>query len=88
MPYTIGYEGDRAYRTGEKQGGRHPYQEAGEAERRLLANVAIAFDVFIILRYKATNEAPYPFEWVDYTATTRDYGAALIRICREYERRF
>ncbi|MBA3947119.1 MAG: hypothetical protein H0X37_21475 [Herpetosiphonaceae bacterium] len=86
--YTVGYEGDRSYRTGDKQGGRHPYQEAVEAEQRLLNKVAPAFDVFLILRYRATNEDPYPFEWVDYTATTRDYGAALIRMSREYDRRF
>lgn len=60
--YTTGYEGDRFYKTDGTGGQRHPYQEAGEAEQRLLNNVADAFDVFLILRYKATNEPPYPFE--------------------------
>ena len=37
--YTVGYEGDRSYRTDGK-GNRHPIQEAAEAERRLVANAA------------------------------------------------
>jgi hypothetical protein len=42
----------------------------------------------LILRYRATNAAPYPFEWVNREATELDYGAALTRISREYDKRF
>jgi hypothetical protein len=84
---TTGYEGDRSYRTdGVKN--KHPYQEATEAQRRLLAFAAPAYDEFLVLRYKATNEPPYPFEWVDYNDTIQEYGSILTRISRNYEKRF
>ena len=43
---------------------------------------------FLVLRFKATNEPPYPFEWVDYDATRLDYAAALSRISARYQQRF
>jgi hypothetical protein len=86
--HTVGYEKDRATRTTGKGGFLHPFQEADEAERRLRVDAAPAFDEFIILRYEATNEVPFPFRWVDYDATRQDYAAALVRISREYEARF
>jgi hypothetical protein len=85
---TVGYEGERATRTTGKGGYLHPIQEAPEAERRLRADAAPTFDELIVLRYRATNEDPFAFEWVDYSATRQDYGAALARISREYEKRF
>jgi hypothetical protein len=86
-PYTTGYEADRAYKTdGVKN--KHPYQEAPEAERRLRAKAAAQYDEFLILRYRATNEPPYPFEWVDYADTVHEYGAILVRVSRAYEHRF
>ena len=87
-PYTIGYEGPRTTRTTGKGGYLHPIQEAAEAERRLRAHAATAFDEFVVLRYRATNESPFVFEWVDYEDTLQDYGAALVRISRKYESRF
>lgn len=86
-PHTTGYEGTRSFKTDGK-GHRHPYQEAPEAERRLLADAAPHFDEFIILHYNATNEPPFPFAWVNHTLTVQNYGAALVRISREYDRRF
>ena len=59
-PYTIGYEGDRAFKTDGKAN-RHPIQEAADAERRLKDQVQPVYDEFIVLRYTATNEEPYPF---------------------------
>jgi hypothetical protein len=87
-PYTIGFEGDRATRTTGRGGFPHPIQEAVEAERRLIANAAPAFDEFIVLRYRVTNEDPFPFEWTDYDATRQDYAAALARISRDFQERF
>jgi hypothetical protein len=80
------YEGDRAYRT---DGGKykHPIQEAEQARQRL-ASVSDLYDEFLILRFKARNEEPYEFEWVNEKETRLDYGAALIRISDEYESRF
>lgn len=83
----IGYEGSRSYPTTGKGGFLHPSQEAGEAERRLRELAAPSFDEFLIFRYKTTNEAPYPFEWVNYDETVRDYAAVLTRVSSKYQRR-
>ena len=85
--YYISYEGDAEHPTGAK-GKKHPIQEAAEAERRLLAKAAPAFDEFVILRYRAWNEPPYEFEWVNQPQTEMDYGAVLTRIIRKYDARF
>ena len=82
----VSYEGEkRAYPTTGKGGFLHPSQEAIEAERRLRELAAPAFDEFLILRFKATNEAPYAFEWVDDAETVRDYASALTRISSRYQ---
>jgi len=85
---TIGYEGDRPFPTTGKQGFLHPFQEAEEAARRLRSEVAADFDEFLILRFKATNASPYPFQWVNYNETRLDYAAALSRISARYQQRF
>ena len=81
------YEGERAYTTDGRKN-KHPAQEAETAESRLLAEARPAFDEFVILRFRATNEAPFVFEWVDEEGTEHDYGASLVRISREYASRF
>lgn len=85
---TVGYEGDRPFPTTGKQGFLHPCQEAPEAERRLRAEAAPEFDELLVLRFKATNIEPYPFEWVNYNETRLDYAAALSRISARYQQRF
>ncbi len=82
-----GYEGERATRTDGKRH-KHPSQEAAEAISRLTADASDRFNEFLILRYRATNEPPYEFDWVDYEGTSLDYAATLTRISREYDRRF
>jgi len=83
---TTSYEGDRSYRT---DGGKykHPIQEAEQARSRLLG-VAPLYDEFLILKYRASNEPPYSFEWVNEKDTKLEYGAALMRVSNEYQRRF
>jgi hypothetical protein len=82
-----GYDGERVTITdGHKN--RHPFQEAPQAEARLRAKVQSAFDEFLVLRYRATNSPPYPFEWIDPKTTELEYAAILTRISREYSRRF
>jgi hypothetical protein len=83
-----GYEGTRSFTTTGHSGEPHPCQEAPEAERRLLAEARRVYDEFLILRYRATNAPPFPFDWIDHAATEADYGAILTRILREYDRRF
>lgn len=85
--HCTSYEGDREYPTNGRNF-RHPYQEADEAERRLLEHAAPKFEEFLILRYKATNEGSFPFSWVNAESTGLDYGAIVTRISREYDRRF
>ena len=84
----VSYEGDRVYQTNGTGRHRHPAQEAPDTEQRLRKSLDTAFDELLLLRYKATNEPPYPFQWVDATATRMDYGAALSRISDKYENRF
>lgn len=86
-PYATGYEGNRAFKT-DGRADRHPIQEAADATQRLLRDVAPAYDEFVLIHYSATNESPYPFSWVNFAETHANYGAALVRISREYDRRF
>jgi len=54
----------------------------------LRLEAAPAFDEFLVLRYRATNDTPYLFEWVSYEDTRLDYAAALARIGSQYQQRF
>lgn len=81
------YEGAREWPTDGKKH-KHPTQEAAEAERRLLSRAASDFDEFQILRFCATNVEPFPFEWLDYNQTASEYSSLLLRVSREYDRRF
>ena len=81
------YEGDREYPTDGKKH-QHPVQEAVDAESRVITQAAPSFDEFQILRFKATNVAPFPFDWVNHEQTAKEYSALLVRLSREYDRRF
>lgn len=81
----VSFEGTRTYPTGEF--GPHPASEAPEAERRLLATADPCFDEFLVLPFRATNLAPFNFEWANERRTRDDYGALLSRTLREYGRR-
>lgn len=84
--HCTSYEGARAFQTDGKKY-KHPIQEAAEAESRLLQHAATVFDEFVVLRFRAINENPFPFSWVNQRATEMDYGAALARISQAYEAR-
>lgn len=86
-PHYTSFEGDRQWLTDGKKH-KHPVQEADEAERRLISRAREKFDEFQILRFRATNIDPYPFEWVDREQTSKEYAALLLRVSREYDRRF
>jgi hypothetical protein len=81
------FEGTRTYKTDGRKN-KHPVQEAPRAEQMLLAQASPAFDEFQLLRFRATNVSPYPFEWVDLDTTKMEYGSLLTRVSREYDRRF
>lgn len=82
----VSYEGERSYPTGGK-GGPHPIHEAPEAERRLLERAEPCYEEFLVLAFRATNEPPFPFEWVRQQATRDRYASMLVRLLRLYERR-
>lgn len=83
----VSFEGTRNFPTDGKKY-KHPLQEAIEAEARLIADAKPAFDEFLIMRFKATNEPPYPFTWDNYQALLLEYNAMLTRVSREYDKRF
>ena len=85
--HYVSFEGDTPWPTTGKGGYLHPIQEAAEAERRLREQAAPSYDEFLVLRYKATNEEPYPFEWVDFNESRLNYGAVLTRIRSVFQRR-
>jgi hypothetical protein len=83
-PHYISYEGDKEWRTTGKGKYKHPYQEAGEVEKRLREEAAPSFDEFLILHFIATNSAPNDFKWVDENKTLLDYGAVLARVSNSF----
>lgn len=85
---AVGYEGDRVFPT-DGRSHKHPIQEAAAAEQHLRARVVEQgiYDEVLLLRYRATNEPPYPFEWVDERQSEQLYRAALIRLSQMLERR-
>jgi hypothetical protein len=85
--HYVSFEGDRTWPTTGKSGYLHPIQEAKEAERRLIEYAAPTYNEFLVLRYKATNEEPYPFEWVDFDETRLNYAAVLTRISSAFQQR-
>jgi len=87
-PAYTSYEGERPFPTDGKGNYRHPIQEAAEAEARLISRAKPAFFDFQILKFRATNVDPYPFEWVNHEQTRMEYSSVLIRISREYDKRF
>jgi hypothetical protein len=78
------FEGPREYPT-DGRTRKHPIQEAADAEGRVRAEAGPHFDELIVLPFRATNQLPFPFEWVDGDETAVQYGASLARISREYE---
>jgi hypothetical protein len=80
----VSFEGTHLYPTG--QYGPHPFQEAPEAERRLLASAEPCYSEFLMLPFKATNEEPFPFEWVRERDTRDRYASMLTRLLRAYGR--
>jgi hypothetical protein len=83
----VSFEGERSYPT---DGHRypHPVQEAAEAERRLLDSAARCYEEFLVLPFVATNEEPFEFRWLDAARVMTNYSAMLVRVLREYDRRF
>ena len=83
----VSFEGRKHWPTDGKKY-KHPIQEAAQAEQRLNERARPSFDEFQILRFRASNAKPFPFEWVDLGNTEMEYSSVLTRVSREYDRRF
>lgn len=83
----VSFEGRKRWPTDGKKY-KHPVQEAAQAEQRLNEKARPVFDEFQILRFRATNARPFPFEWFDLVTTELEYSALLTRVSRDYDRRF
>jgi hypothetical protein len=83
----VSFEGKKRWPTDGKKY-KHPIQEGAQAEQRLKEKAQSTFDEFQILRFRATNTTPFPFEWVDLGTTEMEYSSVLTRVSREYDRRF
>ena len=81
------YEGQRTFFT-DGRAKQHPVQEAVKTERWLSERLDTKYDELIFLRYRARNEDPFLFAWVDHIVTRNLYEAALARIASSYEGRF
>lgn len=58
----------------------HPAQEADEAQKRMVTLAKPFFDEFLVMRYQATNESPFPFQWDKPAQINQEYGAILTRV--------
>ena len=79
-------EGTRSFPVSRKP--QRALQESDETSRRLLEIARPTFDEFVLLKFEATNQDPFPFAWLNPSGTASDYGAALVRIGHLYEQRF
>ena len=85
--HYVSWEDKRAVPTTGNGRNLHPIQEAKKAEARLL-NVEPSFTELIQIGFIATNEPPYAFQFVDLAKLEAQYGSALVRLSREYDKRF
>lgn len=81
-----GMEGNRSFPVERKP--QRALQASEETSRRLLQIARPAFDEFLLLKFRATNQEPFPFSWLNPSGIAADYGAALVRIADLYEARF
>ena len=84
--HWTGMEGTRSFPV--KRTPKRAVEASDETSRRLLEIARPAFDEFVLLKFRATNQEPFPFSWLNAAGTAADYGAALIRIAALYEKRF
>ena len=80
------FEGDREFVTEGKRY-KHPATEAAAAIAHI-EQIRSVFDELLILKFRATNLDPFPFEWIDRNAVRQDYASLLVRLSRLYEQRF
>lgn len=80
-PEYMGYEGRRRFK------GRLSKGETATVISRL-SQLTGRYDELLILSFKATNQRPFLFTWLNTQKVDLDYGAALTRIGQTYDQRF
>jgi hypothetical protein len=78
----VGHEGERAFKRKLRD------QEPGIVVAKLRERLLGRYDELLVFQFRATNQPPDPFEWVDPNRFELDYGAALTRVGELYQRRF
>jgi hypothetical protein len=79
----VGHEGERSFIAKSP-----PAREAPEFSRRIEQFVAPEYDELLVLRFRATNAEPFPFQWLDEQQLRQHYSSILVRLSAEYTRRF
>jgi hypothetical protein len=77
----VGHEGERSFR----HLLRANEPKMVHAKLKILLE---SYDEVLVLRFRATNQEPYPFRWLSDKEVNLDYGAVLTRIGEAYQRRF
>lgn len=72
------FEGERRF-----PAERAPSSEAGEAKRRIQQQVSPKYHELLFLEFKATNEPPYDFVWINSAGTLQQYASALLRVSQQ-----
>lgn len=80
--YT-GHEGERQH-----VAKTPPAREASDFATRIERAAGPHYDELLILKFRATNNPPYDFQWVDLKDTEQLYGSILVRLSAQYDRRF
>jgi hypothetical protein len=77
------YEGDRHYDSS-------PVREASQTVAKIASDTEMhdMYDEVLILPFTATNVSPFPFAWKNWSQTSAEYNAALVRINNAYNHRF
>lgn len=78
----VGHEGERTFKH------RLRDEEPGIIVAKLRERLLDRYNELLVVRFKATNQPPYPFTWVDAQRVEIDYGAALTRVGNLYQSRF
>lgn len=78
----VGHEGGRAFKH------KLRAQEPAIVMQKLKEHLLGQYDELLAFRFRATNQSPYPFGWVDARRAELDYGSALTRVGELYDQRF
>ena len=78
----VGREGKRTFKHTLRE------QEPTTVREKISRDLGERYDEVLVLKFKATNQKPYPFRWLDPQAVDLDYGAALTRVGERYQERF